>query len=152
MVPSVTRARGILWVRGPENAQLPPRPALRPAAGSYPASLSGKDPVPRACAFLSLSCLAYQLVVGMVGYNQVIKITIFWKAESHEQVFHVSGVSLFLLLIQTRSKSLLGCVDFKSFSFWSSRCGTAEMNPTRNHEDAGSIPGLAQWVKNPLLP
>ena len=36
--------------------------------------------------------------------------------------------------------------------FQSSHHGAVEKNPTRNHEVAGSIPGLAQWVKALALP
>ena len=33
----------------------------------------------------------------------------------------------------------------------SSRFGSVEMNLTSNHEDKVLTPGLAHWVKNPVL-
>ena len=41
---------------------------------------------------------------------------------------------------------------FKTRDWRSSHCGSAETNLTGIHEDAGSIPGLAQWVEDPALP
>ena len=46
------------------------------------------------------------------------------------------------------------CFNFflkKRTIYWSSCHGLAVMNPTSIHEDAGSIPGFAQWVKDLVL-
>ena len=48
--------------------------------------------------------------------------------------------------------SLVRELHFKSVYYWSSHHGSAEMNSASIHEDAGLIPGLAQWVKDPVLP
>ena len=42
--------------------------------------------------------------------------------------------------------------DTKKGQIGSSRCGAVEMNLTSTHKDEGLIPGLTQWVKDPLLP
>ena len=48
--------------------------------------------------------------------------------------------------------TLMGRIQTLKTLSWSSHLGSVVMNPTSVYEDVGSIPGLAQWVKGPVLP
>ena len=58
---------------------------------------------------------------------------------------YASGVAL-------KSKKNKNKPKNKKLNFGSSRHGSEEMNLTSIHEDPGSIPGLAHWVKDLALP
>ena len=63
------------------------------------------------------------------------------------RTFYISHATRVLLCLASLS---IICSRFTHV--WSSRRGSVETNPTGKHEVAGSVPGLAQWVKGPTLP
>ena len=71
-----------------------------------------------------------------------------WHGESRAGMF--LPLMLRNMVRQSQEISWLCCCQ-KS-GLWSSHYGSAITNPTSIHEDVGSIPGLAQWVKDLALP
>ena len=55
-------------------------------------------------------------------------------------------------ILYTKERSYIPFASFRNEYFRSSHRGAAETNLTGNHEVVCSIPGLAQWVKYPMLP
>ena len=79
----------------------------------------------------------------IVCTSAVITAQLFQKDFIHSVLRALPALSYSFLTVTLR---FLG---FKMLR--SSHHGAAEMNPTSNHEVAGSIPGLDQWVKNLAL-
>ena len=71
--------------------------------------------------------------------------------------YQVPGPTLISLQDQMRSGAFRVAwsqtqISRFNIKYWSSHRGSVEMNLISIHEDAGSIPGLSQWVKDPTLP
>ena len=66
-------------------------------------------------------------------------------------VFVKNGIYFSFTQFYTVHQSQVEVMEAKVTRMRGSHCGAVETNPTRNHEVAGSISGLAQWVKDLAL-
>ena len=72
-------------------------------------------------------------------------------------VWGVEGKVMWEEVMGKRKSIVLPMLNWNGYLIWkleseSSCCGSVVTNVTSNHEDAGLIPGLTQWVKDQVLP
>ena len=90
-------------------------------------------------------------ISGFSIFNNILAINLllFYSNSAGRTLmgFHITCIPFFQISQQYIVENLSKNLPFK-FYFRSSHCGSAEMNLTSIHEDAGLVPGLAQWVKD----
>ena len=107
------------------------------------------------CKLLPLSC---NILIVLKFYPSASVSSTLWPLIDFEGSDSTCfQVQYFPLLSDATSLTFIKSLDSWFISpslrngYWSSHRGSEEMNLTSIHEDAGSIPGFAQWAKDLVL-
>ena len=139
-----------------ERTELLWPPPLHQWADSNCGSEAGRRPQGKRhphCLFLITSHVAKLFSTrGSTAYTQHLytSLEVFIWTGGRKDPFKFTFLSLFYSLFLPLNSTII--IAKKKDYFGSSHCGSAETNLTSIHEDARSITGIAQWVRDLALP